>query len=113
MFRLRDQVKSTLVNFEQIYKLQEKGEVFRHSADLWKAVNLHGLTEISFQQFADTQLSKESRLASEFLAGVNRVNYNQGNEINALAGLVSMCPMVTGTVRAVLIISRLWLPTLR
>lgn len=99
MFRLRDQVKTTLENFDQIYSKQDNGEVFRHPADLWKSLNLLHLTETTFQQFSDTKLSKNSLLASELLAAVNRVNYNQGNQINALAGLVSMCPMVTGTVR--------------
>ena len=28
---------------------------------------------------------------------VNRVNYNQDNTINALAGVVSLCPLVTGS----------------
>lgn len=32
---------------------------------------------------------------------MNRVNYNQNNNLNALAGLVSLCPTVTGEVVSV------------
>ncbi|CAN0543264.1 unnamed protein product, partial [Ectocarpus sp. 8 AP-2014] len=32
----------------------------------------------------------------ELAHAANRVNYNQGNGLNALAGVVSLCPAVTG-----------------
>ena len=34
----------------------------------------------------------------ELVGAVNRVNYNQDNGLNALAGMVSLCPMVTGEI---------------
>jgi hypothetical protein len=38
---------------------------------------------------------------TQFVGSVNRVNYNQNNDVNALAGLVSLCPTVTGAVVSV------------
>jgi hypothetical protein len=40
----------------------------------------------------------DSRVVRELVGAVNRVNYNQDNGLNALAGVVSLCPMVTGEV---------------
>lgn len=37
----------------------------------------------------------------QFVGSVNRVNYNQNNDLNALAGLVSLCPTVAGEVVSV------------
>ena len=38
---------------------------------------------------------------AQFVGSVNRVNYNQNNDLNSLAGLVSLCPTVTGAVVSV------------
>lgn len=40
-------------------------------------------------------------LLQELVGAVNKVNYNQDNGLNALAGVVSLCPMVTGEIWSV------------
>lgn len=95
---------------------------------LWEAVGLYDLTRISLREYLEEQrvggasanIVKEVRalcvvlilhvsipkgwrtpLYTQFVGSVNRVNYNQNNDLNALAGLVSLCPTVTGAVVSV------------
>ena len=42
-----------------------------------------------------------SPIIKEVVGSINRVNYNQANGLNALAGVVSLCPTVTGKVFSV------------
>jgi hypothetical protein len=50
-------------------------------------VGLFEYTQQSFRAVMSAQLSPFSLLQQELMFAVNKVNYNQGNDINALAGL--------------------------
>jgi len=98
LYTLRSTVYSTLEKFNKIYKVQDDGTSFESAADLWKHLGLFEYTQKSFKDEMCSRLSSNSKLLSELMFAVNKVNYNQSNNINALAGLVSMCPIITGDV---------------
>ena len=77
-------------------EVQEQGLAFERPEDLWKAVGLYELTQTSVATYLRGE-GLSQRIISELVAAVNRVNYNQGNTLNALAGVVSLCPLVTGS----------------
>lgn len=66
----------------------------QHRSPAWHAVaregledGVHGFTGcVNFQARIGAGPSAEL-FAREFLAGIQRINYNQGNGLNALAGL--------------------------
>lgn len=81
--------------FRTIYDLQANGTSFDTPEALLKRVKLFGLTQQSMSSHVKDILGTDEhsrRFASEFIAAVNRVNYNQDNTLNALAGMVSMLP---------------------
>jgi prenylcysteine oxidase/farnesylcysteine lyase len=96
LFRLTKTVKSRLADFMRLYDVQEEGRCFENPKDLWEAVGLYNLTQTTIESYLTAQgLSR--RILGELVAAVNRVNYNQNNQLNALAGVVSLCPLVTGS----------------
>jgi len=91
-------VNDNLAKFMKIYDHQENNEAFVESKDLWKRVDLYNLTQNSTSDYFGNELSSENAtILTQLIHGVNKVNYNQNNnELNALAGVVSLCPLVTG-----------------
>lgn len=68
---------------------QANGTAFDSPHELLRRVGLLALTQQSFASCLKEELGSDSSsqlFGSEFAAGVNRVNYNQGSHINALAG---------------------------
>jgi len=105
MFRLRRVVRQTLRKFRQIYALQgTAGSPVRVAYEtpeaLWGALDLLHLTKVSLRDYLASQGVgfPDSKLVTEFVGSIQRVNYNANNDLNALAGLVSLCPTVTGEV---------------
>ena len=96
---MRHAVLHAVKQFDKIYTAQDQGMVFDTPAALWSHI---GLLQPAQQTFADYMKrvlkAPDSLLLHELLHSVNKVNYNQGNDINALAGLVSLCPLVSGKV---------------
>lgn len=87
--------KVFLKHFIKIYQLQDNGEAYDHPEELLKAVELHTYTQESAKEIVQAQFGKyygEKRFETEMQASINRVNYNQTNDINAFAGLVSYLP---------------------
>lgn len=110
IFRLRKLVRRTLSDFMQIYTLQNTSSLatacprgFFSPQELWEAVGLFNLTQVSLRAYLEAEKvgQADARIVQEFVGSVNRVNYNQDNGLNALAGLVSLCPTVTGEVVSV------------
>lgn len=105
MLKLRRLVRATLDKFEKIYDLQDtQQQVYDTPAALWEALGLGDLTKVSIREYLHTQGvgAPDSHIVGEFVGSINRVNYNTDNgRLNALAGLVSLCPTVTGEVISV------------
>ena len=69
--------------------MQANGTAFDTPEQLLQRLGLLALTQQSFSTFLAESLGGDTgsqRYAEEFIAAVNRVNYNQGNGINALVG---------------------------
>ncbi|CAM9189606.1 unnamed protein product [Ascophyllum nodosum] len=97
LLTMNSMVKKALVKFSRIYDLQANGRVFDTPEALWGEVGLLDLTRISTEDYFQERVGQPDPLVEDELAhAANRVNYNQGNELNALAGMVSLCPAVTG-----------------
>uniref|UniRef100_A0A7S0DX81 Prenylcysteine lyase domain-containing protein n=1 Tax=Hanusia phi TaxID=3032 RepID=A0A7S0DX81_9CRYP len=97
---LKSLVKKTLDSFLKIYDKQEAGESFETAEELWSALGLFHLTQETLGE--ELRLHGLSdKLLRELVGAVNRVNYNQNNSLNALAGMVSLCPLVAGSVFAI------------
>eukprot|EP01084_Bolivina_argentea_P285442 489501_1 len=92
MFHTWRKVYKTLEMFMSVYDNFEKGETYTTGDELWGALGLLELTKMNISQ----ALGGDSSLVDEFVAGINGANYNQGNHINGLAGMISLCPAVTG-----------------
>jgi hypothetical protein len=83
-------VMNTTRQFDQIYSLQSAGVAFESPEELWSRLGLEELTTRSFEEEMASRLSSSSSataLIQELLFAVNKVNYNQTNRINALAGM--------------------------
>ena len=88
-----------LQDFKRIYALQSNGTSFTHPKDLLHTINCFSLTQMSFVQFIHDTFHGYGMFAAEVVAAASRVNYNQENvELNALAGLVSLLPVVDSRV---------------
>ena len=97
--RARNDVIHFFDKFNQIYALLENGDSFETPEKLWQALDLWNATFLSFEAHLTSKLPKTKgaqRFIRELAYAVNRVNYNQGNDINALTGSVSLCPAFSG-----------------
>lgn len=95
--RFRSRPPAMFEHFKGIYGLQDNGTSFSRPEDLLRQVGLYDLTQQTLHSHLQTIMGRDQdsrRFASEFVASVNRVNYGQGNRLNALAGMVSMLPAV-------------------
>ena len=96
VLRLSATVKRRLSDFTQLYALQQHGHAYERPEELWAAVGLHNLTQTTIEQYLREE-GMSQKIIAELVAAVNKVNYNQDNRLNALAGVVSLCPLVTGS----------------
>lgn len=81
-------VTDTTLKFDQIYALQNSGMFFETPAELWDKLGLKDLTQKTFEEEMSVRFSPNGiPLLQEMLFAVNKVNYNQSNSINALAGM--------------------------
>eukprot|EP00775_Hariotina_reticulata_P008634 gene8634-8815_t len=85
--------------FARIYSLQQQGHFFTTPENLLAALGLYNLTQTSAAEYMKASLTTgvlrygAARFIEELAAAVNRINYNQPNEVlNAMAGLVSYLP---------------------
>lgn len=63
---------------------------FETPEELWEKIGLKELTQKTFQEEMASRFSPAgTTLIQEMLYAVNKVNYNQSNAINALAGMGS------------------------
>ncbi|CAM9405134.1 unnamed protein product [Pylaiella littoralis] len=102
LLTLRSMVYEALAKFDRIYDLQKAGRVFETPEELWSEVGLLDLSRKTIAEYFEERVGRARSLVETELAfGANRVNYNQDNGLNALAGVVSLCPAVTGTLFSV------------
>eukprot|EP00903_Cladosiphon_okamuranus_P011915 g11191.t1 len=102
LFTLTSMVRDAIVKFQRIYDLQAAGQVFETPEQLWSEVGLLDLSRMTIAEHFEERVGRAgSRAEVELAHAANRVNYNQGNGLNALAGVVSLCPAVTGTLFSV------------
>eukprot|EP01026_Neomeris_dumetosa_P040630 TRINITY_DN335_c0_g1_i3.p1 TRINITY_DN335_c0_g1~~TRINITY_DN335_c0_g1_i3.p1 ORF type:complete len:492 (+),score=57.82 TRINITY_DN335_c0_g1_i3:62-1537(+) len=82
-----------LGRFKQFYDLQANWTSFESPVEMLQAVGLYNLTQYTFRDVYYDFMGKSTygsqAFLEEILGAVNRVNYNQNNSLNALAGLVS------------------------
>jgi len=91
-------VSRVLDRWNKIYDELDAGRSFRHPLDMLDTVGLGDLTKVSFESYMLQEFGTEdSKYLREMLHAVNKVNYNSSNDLNALSGCVSLCPMVTGS----------------
>ncbi|KAK9917016.1 hypothetical protein WJX75_010018 [Coccomyxa subellipsoidea] len=96
---MRQGPQTMLQRFKQLYQLQEEGRAFSTPEELLQAVHLYNLTQRTFRSELQDRIgtgAAANLFAKEFVAGINRIQYNQGNSINALAGMVSLLPTIDG-----------------
>ncbi len=82
-------VKSTLVEWEQLYPFLNNGGAFDTPEDFYKKLGLYELTQVdSYTYFEEQGISKPT--VEEFINGISRVNYAQDAKVNALTNLISL-----------------------
>ncbi|GMH43283.1 hypothetical protein BSKO_11205 [Bryopsis sp. KO-2023] len=87
--------KQFLSKFKNIYKNQQKGEAYDSPKEMLESVEMYDYTQTSARKLLQEKFGGyrgEAAFEEELAAAVNRVNYNQGMDINAFAGLVSYLP---------------------
>ncbi|BDA40407.1 Prenylcysteine oxidase [Coccomyxa sp. Obi] len=98
-FYMRQGPQIMLQRFLKLYALQAEGKAFGTPEELLQAVDLYNLTQRNFRDEIQDRIGTSAAadlFAKEFVAGINRIQYNQGNDINALAGMVSLLPTIDG-----------------
>eukprot|EP01025_Chloroclados_australasicus_P018855 TRINITY_DN20046_c0_g1_i1.p1 TRINITY_DN20046_c0_g1~~TRINITY_DN20046_c0_g1_i1.p1 ORF type:complete len:510 (+),score=55.11 TRINITY_DN20046_c0_g1_i1:52-1530(+) len=82
-----------LNRFLEFYDMQANGTSFESPVDMLQAVELYNFTQHSFRDIYNEYMHnpkyKAKAFLEEILGAVNRINYNQNNTLNALAGLIS------------------------
>jgi phytoene dehydrogenase-like protein len=87
LYHMRNFVRKAIAKFDSLYEAQEEGVAFQDSAALWKHVGLYEYTQHSFHDIMSDIIPPSSLLTKELMFAVNKVNYNQTNDISGLAGL--------------------------
>ncbi|CAM9181548.1 unnamed protein product [Discosporangium mesarthrocarpum] len=99
LLTIRSMVNQALARFNRIYLIQAAGIAFSNPEELWGELGLLGLTKKTIADYMHEKVGRPgSPIELEIVHAVNRVNYNQGNNLNALAGVISLCPLITGDV---------------
>ncbi|KAK9823597.1 hypothetical protein WJX72_004119 [[Myrmecia] bisecta] len=103
-WRFKAGPQGMLKRFLTIYDYQANGTAFETPEQLLRSTGLYRPTQQTMAALLQEVLGSSGpalRFGSELAAAVNRVNYNQGNALNALAGMVSMLPTVDSRVFAI------------
>jgi prenylcysteine oxidase/farnesylcysteine lyase len=87
--RLRSLVKKTQSAWQDVYRRQLAGEAFETPLALFRALGLAAECGADAAKFLEEEHEIDSRLVEEIVAGISRVNYNQG-DLNAFADMVSL-----------------------
>jgi hypothetical protein len=82
-------VREKATKWQQVYQLLADGQDFDTPQQLFAALGLSELTQISVRQHLD-RLGVNKRMAGHIIEPVLKAMYSQGAEINALAGLVAL-----------------------
>ena len=62
-----------------------------------KTIELFNKSQESIEEAADRILGTNHTITKELISACNRCNYNQRNyEVNALAGAISLVPLIDG-----------------
>jgi protoporphyrinogen oxidase len=75
--------------WEHVYEHLGNGEVFATPQDMLKALGLYEATQVSLEEHLDA-LRVNARMTHDIVEAILHNMYNQGAEINALAGLVGL-----------------------
>jgi hypothetical protein len=84
---LRGIVFDAISRFNKLYSAQECGYFFETPSELLHYCGLSDYVEERFDSLMKRSLRGNGLMLPELMFAVNKVNYNQGNNINALAGL--------------------------
>ena len=84
---LRGLVFDAISRFNKLYSAQDKGQCFNTPAELLHHCGLGDYVEERFDSLIKRSLRGNGLMLPELMFAANKVNYNQGNSINALAGL--------------------------
>ena len=102
---MKRMVREFFTKFNRIYELQAAAgpqqvpTTFNTPEALWGGLGLLEATRVTFDAHVRATLGEgrgATLLRTELMHAVNKVNYNQGNELNALTGSVSLMPTVGG-----------------
>ncbi|KAG5178450.1 Prenylcysteine lyase-domain-containing protein [Tribonema minus] len=96
LFWLKRTVAKALDKFLTIYALQNEGFTFATPAELWSKIGLNDYVNMTIADHLWSAVGEHTLLERELVYAVNRVNYNQDNDLNALAGLISLVTLVGG-----------------
>ena len=105
LIRMDMRVCSTLKKFVSIYDMQAKGQAFITVSDMLKAMGGEELFELTQMSTKDCMLCKlgwPEKLVDELVTGALRMNYGQGDEVNAFTGFVALAGMEDGSLWSVL-----------
>ncbi|KAJ1490787.1 Prenylcysteine lyase [Baffinella frigidus] len=95
--RLKQVVSDDLAKFMKIYPLQDRGVAFETPNAMFAALGLLENTEQTIKGYLSDQ-GVSGSILTELVHAPMKVHYNQGTGINALAGVISLCPLITGEI---------------
>lgn len=93
-------VGTCLKEFCTIYDLQEKGVVFKTVPDMLDAMGgdkFVKLNQISAEEYFINELGLCKKLVDELILAALKVNYGQGNRVDAFTALVALAGMQDGS----------------
>lgn len=93
--RAKRTVSWFLRRFVQLYDLLEQGRTFAGPRELFEAVGLYELSQVSSADYFRRQ-GISDRFLREMVDGISRSNYLQGAEMHALVNLVSLAGAAMG-----------------
>lgn len=97
--RVIGSIKAAVANLNQIYDQQAKNVSYARPSDLFEALGLRNLTQISAYDFLERNLSITPKFVEEFVDAGSRDNYGQDGAINAFVDLVSLAGAGIGGMR--------------
>ena len=96
LYQLRALVTQAVEKLDAVYRLQEEeGRAYAGVEELLRAAGLYGLTQVSLEAYLAGNLGKDSAVMTELVNSLIKMFYNQDTEVNALAGLLALAPVVT------------------
>lgn len=103
-FRFNSHISSKIGKFMQVYEIQERGETFSTVEQLFQNLGLYDLTQTTLRDsligthWNPGVLGRDGeRFFQSLVIPGDRVNYMQGDQMNALCGIVSFANRKFGT----------------